>query len=70
MPIEWADLDSHALRSDSVDIRNVWDWLRDHDDPWKGMDGARRPLPELDTSDMPDRSGRRRGVSRQERARR
>lgn len=68
MPIDWSDLDDDTLRSDTVNIRNVWDWLRDHANPWKGMVGARRPLPSLEGWERPDRSGRRRGLSREERA--
>jgi bifunctional non-homologous end joining protein LigD len=70
MPIAWSELDDDALRSDTVNLRNVWEWLREHDDPWAGMDGARRPLPQLEARERPDRSGRRRGLSREERARR
>ena len=70
MPIEWSDLDDVTLRSDAINVRNVWDWLADHDDPWKEMDAGRRPLPSLDEQERPDRSGRRRGLSRQERERR
>jgi len=64
MPIEWSDLDDATLRSDTINVRTVWDWLADHGDPWDGMDAARRPLPSLDEQERPDRSGRRRGLSR------
>jgi bifunctional non-homologous end joining protein LigD len=67
MPIEWSELDDDTLRSDTVNISNVWEWVRDRDDAWKDMDSARRPLPSLEEWGRPDRSGRRRGVSRQER---
>jgi len=64
MPIDWSQLDDDTLRSDTVNVRNVWDWMRDHGDAWKDMDSARRPLPSLEGLEPPDRSGRRRGVSR------
>jgi bifunctional non-homologous end joining protein LigD len=67
VPIGWADVDSDALRPDGVTMRNVWDWLEGRDDPWEQMDRMRTPLPRLTESDKPDRSGRRRGVSRLER---
>ena len=70
MPIEWSELDDDTLCSDTVNVGNVWEWVRDRDDAWKDMDGARRPLPSLEEGIRPDRSGRRRGLSRQERARR
>jgi len=69
MPIAWPNVEHDGLRSDALTIRNVWDWLRDHDDPWQPMERSRRPLPPLKESEKPDRSGRRRGVSRQERSR-
>jgi bifunctional non-homologous end joining protein LigD len=69
MPIDWSELDVDTLRSDTVNIGNVWDWVRDRDDPWKATDSARRPLPSLEEWAPPDRSGRRRGLSGQERAR-
>jgi len=68
VPIAWADVDSDALRPDGVTMRNVWDWLKGRDDPWEQMDRMRAPLPRLTESDKPDRSGRRRGVSRLERS--
>jgi bifunctional non-homologous end joining protein LigD len=69
VPIAWSDVESDALRPDGVSIRRVWDWLRDRDDPWKQMESSHRPLPPLVESDKPDRSGRRRGVPRNERSR-
>lgn len=69
MPIAWTDVESDALRPDGVTIRNVWDWLRDREDPWEAMETSRRALPALKDSEKPDRSGRRRGLSRQERSR-
>jgi bifunctional non-homologous end joining protein LigD len=68
MPIAWSNVQQDSLRPDGVTIRNVWDWLRDRDDPWARLEGSRRALPSLTESEKPDRSGRRRGVSRQERA--
>jgi bifunctional non-homologous end joining protein LigD len=68
MPAAWSDVQSDTLRPDAVNIRNVWDWLRQRDDPWKQMESSRDPLPRLQESDKPNRSGRRRGVSRQERS--
>ena len=70
VPIAWPDVESDTLRPDGVTIRNVWDWMRDRDDPWKHMESSRRPLPRLEESEKPDRSGRRRGLSREERSRR
>src|SRR5713226_6056233 len=64
MPIAWSDVESDRLRPDGITIRNVSDWLRDRDDPWQGMEGARQPLPHLEESGKPNRSGRRRGVAR------
>ena len=68
LPIGWADVESDTLRPDSFTIATVWDWLRDHVDPWTSMGESRRPIPRLTEADRPDRSGRRRGVSRKERA--
>ncbi|HEV3095940.1 MAG TPA: non-homologous end-joining DNA ligase [Candidatus Dormibacteraeota bacterium] len=68
VPIGWPDVENDALRPDGITIATIWDWLRDHGDSWKPMERSRRPIPELDKSDLPDRSGRRRGVSRKERA--
>jgi bifunctional non-homologous end joining protein LigD len=70
MPIEWSELDVDTLRSDTVNIGNVWEWVRERHDAWNAIEGARRPLPSLEEWGPPDRSGRRRGLSRQERARR
>jgi bifunctional non-homologous end joining protein LigD len=67
VPIAWSDVERDTLRPDGVTIRNVWEWLRDHGDPWKEMDSSARPLPHLDETDAPDRSGRRRGKARGER---
>lgn len=65
-PVAWSDVQSETLRPDGLNIRNVWDWLPQRDDPWEQMESARRPLPRLQEPDKPNRSGRRRGVSRQE----
>jgi len=66
VPIAWSDVESDALSPDGVTIRNVWDWVRDREDPWKQMEGCRAPLPRLTQSDQPNRSGRRRSVPRKE----
>jgi bifunctional non-homologous end joining protein LigD len=64
VPIAWPEVERESLRPDGITIRTVWEWLESRDDPWALMDAARRPLPRLSDSDRPDRSGRRRGVSR------
>ncbi len=66
VPITWTDVASDELRPDGVGMRNVSEWLRGRDDPWKSMDRSAKPLPALKESAMPDRSGRRKGVSRKE----
>ena len=68
VPIAWADVEKDSLRPDGVTMGNVWDWLQGHDDPWDEMERMRIPLPRLTESDKPNRSGRRRGVSRLERS--
>jgi len=68
VPISWSDVESAALRPDGITIGTIWKWLHDHDDPWTSMERSRRPIPQLDEVDRPDRSGRRRGVSKKERA--
>jgi bifunctional non-homologous end joining protein LigD len=68
VPIAWPDVEGDQLSPDRVGIRNIWDWLRERDDPWNQMERSRRPLPDLLESDKPGRSGRRRGVPRKERA--
>lgn len=69
MPVSWSEVDDASLRPDGVTIRSVWEWVSGHDDPWKPFERSRRTLPALKDSERPDRSGRRRGVSRAERAR-
>ena len=64
VPMAWSDVESDGLRPDGVTIRNISDWLRGRDDPWRSMESSRRPLPPLEESEKPDRSGRRKGVSR------
>ncbi len=64
VPITWADVESEKLRPDGVGIRNVSEWLRGREDPWKSMERSQKPLPPLPESGMPDRSGRRKGVSK------
>jgi bifunctional non-homologous end joining protein LigD len=68
VPISWPDVESEDLRPDGITIASIWSWLKEHDDPWTPMEHSRRPLPLLDAAERPDRSGRRRGVSRKERA--
>jgi bifunctional non-homologous end joining protein LigD len=70
VPIAWSDVETDRLRPDGITIPNVWDWLRDREDPWRQMESSNRPLPRLTKSDQPNRSGRRRGLTRQERSRR
>jgi bifunctional non-homologous end joining protein LigD len=69
VPIPWSAVEKSDLRPDGVTIRTVWDWLRRRADPWANMEKESRPLPRLAESERPDRSGRRRGVSRAERER-
>lgn len=64
VPIAWSDVESHALRPDGVTIRTISDWLRGRADPWRSMERSRRALPALEESEKPDRSGRRKGVSK------
>ena len=61
VPVSWSEAERDQLRPDAVTIRNVWERLRDREDPWQSMESSRRPLPGLPESDRPDRSGRRRG---------
>jgi bifunctional non-homologous end joining protein LigD len=68
VPLDWPEVESDRLRPDGVTIRNVWDHLRDRADPWEGMEEARGRLPPLEAGLEPNRSGRRRGVSRAERS--
>lgn len=68
IPINWSSVADAALRPDGIGIRNVWEWLRDREDPWSAVERSRRPLPHVAGSSQPDRSGRRRGVSRQARS--
>ncbi len=64
MPVTWSEVESDKLRPDGVGIRNVSEWLRHHEDPWKSMERSQKALPSLKESEKPDRSGRRKGVSR------
>jgi bifunctional non-homologous end joining protein LigD len=68
VPIAWADVEKDSLRPDGVTMRNIWDWLQGRDDPWEEMERMRGALPRLPESAKPDRSGRRRGVSRRDRS--
>jgi bifunctional non-homologous end joining protein LigD len=64
MPIAWPEVERDELQPDGVTIRNVWDWLRDRDDPWISMADSSKPLPHLTEAERPNRSGRRKGVAR------
>jgi bifunctional non-homologous end joining protein LigD len=64
VPIAWSDVESDGLRPDAVGIRNLSEWLRGRDDPWREMERSARALPTLKESEKPDRSGRRKGVSK------
>jgi bifunctional non-homologous end joining protein LigD len=66
VPIAWPEVEKDSLRPDGVTIRNVWERLADRDDPWSAMESSRRSLPDI--AEKPDRSGRRRGVSRRDRS--
>ena len=66
VPIAWSDVESDKLRPDGVGIRNIAEWLKGHDDPWKSMERSSKSLPPLKESEIPDRSGRRKGVSKKE----
>lgn len=66
VPVTWAEVESDDLRPDGVGIRNIAAWLRGRDDPWKSMERSARALPALKQSQLPDRSGRRKGVSRRQ----
>jgi bifunctional non-homologous end joining protein LigD len=68
IPVDWTQVERDDLRPNGVTIRTVWDWLAKHPDPWAELESLRRPLPALKESEMPDRSGRRRGVSKKARA--
>jgi bifunctional non-homologous end joining protein LigD len=64
VPTDWSEVENDKLRPDGVGIRTVAKWLKGRDDPWKSMERSQKPLPSLTESEMPDRSGRRKGVSR------
>jgi bifunctional non-homologous end joining protein LigD len=66
VPVRWSDVESAELRPDGVGIRNISKWLAGRDDPWASMEKSRRSMPNLEESAKPDRSGRRKGVSRKE----
>src|ERR1700736_1656883 len=66
LPVDWSEVESPRLRPDGVGIRHVAAWLKGRDDPWKSMERSHKPLPPLTVSQVPDRSGRRKGVSRKE----
>ena len=64
VPIDWSEVESDKLRPDGVGIRTVAKWMKGRDDPWKSMERSQKPLPSLIESERPDRSGRRKGVSK------
>jgi bifunctional non-homologous end joining protein LigD len=64
LPVDWSEVESPRLRPDGVGIRQVAKWLTGRDDPWKSMERSEKPLPVLEKSATPDRSGRRKGVSK------
>jgi bifunctional non-homologous end joining protein LigD len=68
LPITWSDVESDELRPDGIGMRNISEWLRGRKDPWKSMERSQKPLPQLEESAKPDRSGRRKGVSKRERS--
>jgi bifunctional non-homologous end joining protein LigD len=68
VPVSWNEVESNELRPNGVTIRDIWNWLASHADPWAELESLRRPLPALKESELPDRSGRRRGVSKKARA--
>jgi bifunctional non-homologous end joining protein LigD len=44
-PLEWKELDSHQLRPDLYDIRNIFDRLNKIGDPWNGLKQHAQGLP-------------------------
>jgi len=64
VPVIWSDVESERLRPDGVGIRTIGQWLKGRDDPWESMERSQKPLPALKEAEMPDRSGRRKGVSK------
>src|ERR1700736_3772444 len=64
LPVDWSEVESPRLRPDGVGIRHVAAWLKGRDDPWKSMERSQKPLPRVQESEKPDRSGRRKGVSK------
>lgn len=64
VPIAWREVESQSLRPDGLTMRNIWNWLDSHEDPWAEMADSAQPLPSLRESGAPDRSGRRRGAPR------
>jgi bifunctional non-homologous end joining protein LigD len=66
VPVTWSDVESDGLRPDGVGIRTIAEWLKGRDDPWKSMERSQKPLPRLTEAETPDRSGRRKGVSKKQ----
>jgi bifunctional non-homologous end joining protein LigD len=64
VPIDWSEVESDKLRPDGVGVRTVAKWLKGRDDPWESMGRSQKPLLLLTESERPDRSGRRKGVSK------
>src|SRR5207253_1819902 len=48
VPVDWRDVERDSLRPDGITIASIWDWMRDHDDPWTLMERARRPIPPVE----------------------
>src|SRR6202011_582506 len=67
LPVDWSEVESPRLRPDGVGIRDVAAWLKGRDDPLKLMERSQKPLPLPEDSEMPARSGRRKGVSKKPR---
>ena len=63
-PIAWSEVDRSDLRPDGVTVKNVFDRIETRHDPWEALQRSARTLPVVPASRPPDRSGRRRGVSR------
>ena len=64
VPIGWQEVENVRLRPDGITVRNIWDWLDAHPDPWADFARSARPLPSPAHTGQPDRSGRRRGAPR------
>jgi bifunctional non-homologous end joining protein LigD len=45
VPLEWIELDSHQLRPDLYNIRNIFDRLDKTGDPWRDLNRHAQRLP-------------------------